>query len=84
MGDRDFHLVEVALRDTRHKHYIEAIDRLVVLPEQGDKDGLKQAIEDMRLFKEFLEGQPPSVSEPGMIIFDEHTKKIAAHFKGEG
>ena len=83
MDDRDFHLVEVALRDTRNKHYIEAINRLVVLPGQGDNEGLKQAVADMRLFKEFLEGQPASVFEPGMAIFDEHSKRIAATFKGE-
>lgn len=83
MADRDLHLVEVALRDTRNKRYIEALDRLVVLPDPGDKEGLKQAVEDMRLFKEFLEAQPPAVFEQGMQIFTEHTNRIAANFKGE-
>lgn len=84
MAERDYHMVEVALRDTRNKRYIEALDRLVVLPEQGDKEGLRQAVEDMRLFKEFLEGQPPEVLVPGMEMFAEHTNRIAANFKGEG
>lgn len=83
MAEFDFHLVEVALRDTRNKRYIEALDRLVVLPQQGDKDELRQAIEDMRLFKEFLESQPPEVFEQGMAVFAQHSTKIAAHFKGE-
>lgn len=83
MADRNCHLVEVALRDTRNKRYIEALDRLVVLPEPGDKEGLRQAVDDMRLFKEFLEQQVPEVFGPGMEIFNEHSSKIVARFKGE-
>lgn len=50
---------------------------------RATRKGLKQAVGNMRLFKEFLEAQPPAVFDQGMQIFTEHTNRIAANFKGE-
>lgn len=73
MVDQGLHMVEVALRDSRNFDVILAADRLVRMPPRGDKAALRQTVEDMGVFKDFVDSRiPDSLYDAAASIFLEH------------
>lgn len=75
-------MVEVALRDSRNLDVILAMNRLVPLPDPGDKASVRQTVEDMKQVKEFVESRiPDALYESAVAIFIEHKDELMRHVK---
>lgn len=79
VSEAELHLLESAIRDSRHIEVIMALDRLVVMPVTEQE--LHQTMNDLSVIRTFInERLPTDLRDVGRAVFVEHAKAVEAHY----
>ncbi|MDR8877262.1 hypothetical protein [Burkholderia multivorans] len=79
VSELELHLLESAIRDSRHIDVIMALDRLVVMPVTEQE--LNQTMNDLSVIRKFInEKLPTDLRDVGRAVFVEHAKAVEAHY----
>ncbi|CAJ4323311.1 Uncharacterised protein [Burkholderia pseudomallei] len=79
VSETELHLLESAIRDSRHIEVIMALDRLVVMPVTEQE--LHQTMNDLSVIRTFInEKLPTDLRDVGRAVFVEHAKAVEAHY----